>query len=297
MHGIVTQTTPAIMTVRDAIARGAEYLKRHGVDTSRLDAELLVGHVLGKSRLQLFMNLDQPMTAPERDASRDLLVRRGNREPVAYILGRREFRSLDFEVNPNVLIPRPETELLVEHAIEELNARFPSADPLHVFEFGIGSGAVGVSLAKELPKAHIIATDISAGAVDVARRNAARHAVADRIDIRVQADLAGIGTGFHAVLGNPPYVPDRTKQFLPPEIVRYEPEVALYGGEDGLDVYRMLLAALPSLLAPGGFMLSEMGFGQSLEMEELAPQFNLRLERVFDDYAHIPRFALLTPAQ
>ncbi|MBX7244449.1 MAG: peptide chain release factor N(5)-glutamine methyltransferase [Candidatus Sumerlaeaceae bacterium] len=283
-----------LLTVRECIARSAHYLREKGVGTARLDAELLVGTSTGMDRLQLYLNMDRPLDTGERDRARDLLRRRAAREPMAYILGHREFRSREFEVSPAVLIPRPETELLVDYTIEHLIARFPDANGAYrILELGAGSGAICVSLAAELPGFHIVATEISGAAAEVARRNAARHGVTDRIDFRVQGDFAGIEGPFHAVVSNPPYVSNADAREMEPEVRDHEPHAALFSGNDGLDAIRFLLGSAGTFLVPDGFLIIECGFGQAPTISELARASGWLQNRVYKDYAGIERFVLL----
>lgn len=280
--------------MREAVARGTEFLKRHGVETPRLDADLLLCKVLGLDRLGLFMQMDRPLTGAERDAARDLLLRRSKHEPVAYILGEREFLGRTFAVRPGVLIPRPETELLVERAGELLTQAFPEevvSGQWHLLELGAGSGCVCVSLADIWREARITATEVSDVAVSVTVENANRHGVADRIDIRLVSDWSGLPQNeYHAVIANPPYIPAQIVETLMSDVYDYEPHVALSGGEDGMDVIRMMLAHAPRVLRPGGFMLIEIGV-------EIGPQVGalpteLEFVEVRKDYDGHDRLAL-----
>lgn len=284
----------ALLTIRDAIAKTAEYLSAKGINTARLDAELLIGEAVGLNRLGLYLNFDRPLNPDERERARELLRRRAHYEPVAYILGHREFHSREFAVDRRVLIPRPETELLVDRAIEELNRRFPDAGgAFSILELGIGSGAIAVSLAAELPDARITATEISEGAADVARANARRHNVSDRIDIRLQSDFAGLEGPFHAIVSNPPYISPSDRNSLPPDVRDFEPAEALFAEEEGLAAYRFLTAEAPRLLLPDGFLLVEIGQGQVPAVTRLAEAHGLRVEAVMKDYAGIERVMLM----
>jgi release factor glutamine methyltransferase len=234
------------------------------------------------------------MSDEERGRARDLVRRRASHEPVAYILGRREFRSREFEVAPAVLIPRPETELLVERAAMELAARFPdAAGEYRVLELGAGSGAIAVSLAAELPGCHVLATELSGAAAEVARRNAQRHGVAERVEIRVQGDFGGIGGKFHAVVSNPPYIAETDAGTLSPDVARYEPHEALFAGPDGMACIEFLIRESPRLLFPGGFLLMEIGFGMTAGVSGCAEKHGLRVEAVGKDFAGIERMVLM----
>lgn len=286
--------TGKLLTIGEVVMRAAEYLARHGVETARLDAELLIGHALGLTRLQVYLERDRPMTEAERERARELVRRRAAREPVAYILGKREFRSREFEVTPAVLIPRPETELLVEHALTELERHFGRGQPLRVLEFGVGCGAIAVSLAAEMPEVEVVATEASPAAAEVARRNAERHGVADRVEVRVQPDFEGIAGPFHALVSNPPYVAESEAATLPPDVVRYEPHQALFGGPDGMRWIEWLMDEGPKRLVAGGFMLFEIGSTQGELVRRAAAVRGLTLEAILPDYAGLPRLARLS---
>lgn len=279
------------LIVRDALAKGADFLAGKGVATPRLDAELLLGQVVGLDRLGLYLNFDRPLNGKEREQARELLRRRGLREPVAYILGRKEFHSREFNVDRRVLIPRPETELLVDAVIEELKRRFAGEEEggFRILELGVGSGAIAVTLAAELPKATVVATEISPGAAEVARANGERHGVSERIDIRLQPDFSGLQPPFHAVVSNPPYVNPADRETLSPDVREYEPSEALFAGEEGLAIYRQLLRETPPLLVAGGFLAVEIGQGQREAIASVAGERGLAVERVVNDYAGIER--------
>ena len=281
------------MTVGDVVARTTEFFRGRGIEPARLDAELLLGEALGMNRLQIYLNFDRPVGAAELERARELVRRRARHEPVAYILGRREFLSRQFAVSPAVLIPRPETELLVEAALEELRGRFPGSDGLRVLEFGVGSGAVSVSVLAEEPRARVVATEISTAAAEVARANAERHGVADRLDIRVQDDFAGIAGPFHALLANPPYVDPAELGSMSPDVVRFEPHEALFAADCGFAAIARVAAGAPGLLGPGGFVLMEVGAGQAARAAEIAAASGLRVGRIVRDYAGFDRHLLL----
>lgn len=269
------------------------YFSRKGIEQPRADAEVLLAFVLGMERIDLYLRFDQPLSAPELSRFREVVRRRGSHEPTQYITGRQEFWSLEFEVNPSVLIPRPETELLVEKALELVGA-----DPVRVLEIGTGSGAVSIALAIERPSLVLVATDRSPAALETARRNAGRHGVSDRIFF-VAADLfQGIspsGSAFHLIVSNPPYVSDEEFAALPEEIARHEPALALLGkGPRGLDFIRRILRDAGRFLAEDGMLLVEIGRGQQEFLEEELRRFpGLRLEGFLRDYSGIPRVMCL----
>lgn len=262
-------------TLLDYVLRTAEFFAGKGIDSARLDAELLLAEVLGMTRVQLYTSFERPLATAEVDRYRELVRRRALREPVAYITGRREFWSLDFAVDRRVLVPRPETELLVEIAVEVLRTRgnapanapgAASADatpatPLRVADIGTGSGAIAVAIARELAAATIVAVDKSEAALELAPRNAERHGVAARIEFRAGDGCAPLGgcEPYDAIVSNPPYVKSAELRTLEPEVREWEPRSALDGGADGMDVTAPLIDAAFALLAPGGALLIEVG--------------------------------------
>lgn len=261
-------------TLLNLIREASAYLAKKGVVSPRLDAELLMGRVLGCSRVELYLRFDQPLTQAELDRFRELLRRRARREPLAYILEEKEFWSLTFRVNPSVLIPRPETETLVEVALGELKEAVRNEPlPLPALELGTGSGAIVIALAKELgASVSWWATDISQKALDVARWNARKLGVEERIKF-LEGDLwepfESEEHRFRLVISNPPYIPTALIQELEPEIRSYEPLLALDGGRDGLALIRRILKKAPSKLVPGGMLVMEVGDGQSKCLDEM----------------------------
>jgi len=264
------------------------FLERKHLDEARLEAELLVAHALELDRLGLFMQLDRPLSPGEIDRARDLLVRRGRREPVAYIIGRREFYGRDFEVAPGVLIPRPETELLVDLGREWLAGR-AADEELRIADLGTGSGCLAVSLALEIPKSSVFAVDLSADAVTQARHNAERLGARVRIEVGDGLEVLRAHGPFDLFVSNPPYVTPEEGSGLAPEVRDYEPELALYapGGDPDYWV-RSLIEASPTILAAGGALLVELGHEQGPRALELAHAAGLEA-RLHEDLARIPR--------
>ncbi len=262
-----TAATAGPRTLLEFLQVTAKFLAGKGVDGARLDAELLLAEVLGLTRTQLYTNFERPLAEGEIARFRELVRRRAAREPVAYITGRREFWSLDFVVDRRVLVPRPETELLVELAVEAVRARGVE-HPL-VADVGTGSGAIAVAIAKELPGARVVATDRSEAALEIAPANAGRHGVADRIEFR-RGDgcdaLAGAGP-FDVVVSNPPYIRSAEMDSLAPEVREWEPRWALEAGSDGMSVTTPLVERAFALLAPGGSLLVEVGTQAALVRE------------------------------
>lgn len=232
-----------------------------GIAPARLEAQLLIAHALGCSRVQLYTSFDKPLAEPELAEARGLIKRRLAGEPVAYLLGEQELWGMTFEVSPAVLVPRPDTETLIEVA---RSLRPDRAAPCRVLDLCTGSGVVAICLAKELPAATVLATELSPEAVAVARRNAERHRVADRVTVR-EGDLFAPVAGelaFDLVVANPPYIASAVIATLSAE-VRREPRAALDGGLDGLAFYDRICAAAPTHLVPGGALVLEHGFDQA----------------------------------
>jgi release factor glutamine methyltransferase len=260
MENQTTPTNEAVpRRVSQVLLTGARGLLAAGIESGRLDAELLLGHVLGMSREQLVIGASMSLSQQQWQEYESILLRRLAAEPTAYITGRQEFWSKDFRVTPDVLIPRPETECLVEVALK-LAAKWP--EPLRILDLGTGSGAIAIAVAGELPKAEIFATDISHAALVLARQNAARHGVAGQIHF-LQGDLfeaiRKVGAKFHLILSNPPYIRRGEIAELAPTVSRWEPHGALDGGPDGLDYYRRLAAEAIDYLLPNGAIIVEIG--------------------------------------
>jgi release factor glutamine methyltransferase len=248
-------------TIRSLLAWIAQDFASHGLPSARLDAELLISFALTLDRVRLYMDLDRPLAPEELARVRALVVRRRKREPIAYIVGQREFYRRSFEVTSAVLIPRPDTETLVERALELL----PEGAPLRVLDLCTGSGALAVTLAAERPQLALTATDLSAAALDIARRNAERHGVTERI-VFVEGDLFAplpSDARFELIVANPPYIPVPDMAGLQPEIRLHEPALALESGPEGLDHLGRLSAGVQQFLAPGGRVLFEVGQGQA----------------------------------
>jgi release factor glutamine methyltransferase len=257
-----------------------------------LDAEVLARHVLCWDRATLLARGRDQAPPGFETAFSGVIERRIRREPVAQIVGHREFWGLEFDVTPDVLIPRPETELLVEEAIAFGRERSCRA----VVDVGTGSGSVAVSIACELPDAHVTATDCSERALRVARRNAIRHGVADRMTFVTTDLLAGLEGSFDLIVSNPPYIPDGDAETLQPEVVRFEPHPALFGGPDGLSVIRRLLEDASQRLATGGRVILEFGAGQEDDIRRIATESRWRVIQIRDDLQRIPRTAVLERA-
>jgi len=242
--------------------QGVRRLLGAGIDSARLDAELLLGCALGMSREELMIAATRKVSVAESDRYEDLLRRRLNREPLAYITGQQEFWSLGFLVSGDVLVPRPETETLVERALKHL-AAINNREAPRILELGTGSGAIAVALASELPQAEIVATEIAPAALQIARRNASRNGVSNAIRF-LQGDLftaldQELEKDFDLILSNPPYIPRGEIAHLEAEVSRWEPRAALDGGVDGLDFYRRIIEEAPGYLRQGGAVAVEIG--------------------------------------
>jgi release factor glutamine methyltransferase len=248
----------------DLIAKAAPYLGTHGSTSPRLDAELLLAETLGVQRMDLYLQFDRPLKADEVDRFRRLCRRRAGGEPIAYIRGHREFMSVDLLVSPAVMIPRPETEILVEEALRR------AGETSRVLDVGTGSGAIAVAMAAHNAGCRVLATDVSAEALEVASRNVERLELQDRVELRA-ADLAeGVEGPFDLVLANLPYIDRAWPDAVTPEVAATEPALALYGGREGLELVSRLLDDLPRLLARTGAALLEVDPRNALSALQLA---------------------------
>ncbi|UCG14491.1 MAG: peptide chain release factor N(5)-glutamine methyltransferase [Deltaproteobacteria bacterium] len=269
------------------------YFEERSVAEPRTSAEVLLAHVLRQDRLFLYLNYDRPMETRELSAFRECVKRRAAGEPSQYITGTQEFWSLPLQVSPDVLIPRPETELLVEAVLEFVRGNNAIRTNLRILDLGTGSGAIAIALAKEMSTAEIVAIDLSTAALRLARENAHRHKLGGRIHF-VRGDLlAGIpvcAEGFNVVVTNPPYVSQTEFQRLPREIRNHEPRHALDGGPDGLAVISCIVKEAPGLLRPSGGLFLEMGAGQSgIVSKQVARNKQYRYSYILRDYSGLDR--------
>jgi release factor glutamine methyltransferase len=241
------------------------FLAQHGSESARLDAELLTAHSLGLRRLDLYLQYDRPMREEELEPIRALLRRRTGGEPVAYLIGEREFYGRAFRVTPAVLIPRPDTETLVEAALQHRSA-------LRIADAGTGSGCIAVTMAAELPDAAVVASDVSREALDVARDNARRNGVGERVTFVEGAWTQPLEAHapFDMLLSNPPYVTTAEMAELATDVRNYEPHLALAAGDDGMGAYRALLARAAGILAPGAYVALEVDPRRAAQVEALA---------------------------
>lgn len=278
-----------IWTIQKLLNWTTEYLTNKGIDSPRLSAELLISHVTGLKRIELYTQFDKQVPQQQLDQLHDLVKRAGLYEPVAYLTGKTEFYSLEFDITSNCMIPRPETELLVQRAIEFLRTRFGIQ---HVCDLCTGSGCIAVAIAKNFPDARVIATDIYAAALEVAARNVEKRQLTEHIQLLCgdlfdpviqQLDVSQ----FDLIVCNPPYVSIAEYEKLDKNVKDYEPESALLAGADGLDVYRRLINKVDEFLKSGAALMLEIGYAQGHAVRELLEQTGafteIKIEKDFND--------------
>jgi release factor glutamine methyltransferase len=301
------------VTVLEVIQRSADFLTKKSVDSPRLQAELLLAHVLKVPRMQLYLNFERVLAPCEQDTLRALVKRRGEREPLQHIIGSTSFCGLEIVVNRNVLIPRPETELLAEQGWIFMNERsrldLEDATPqasaaasdkeqarqaLSALDFGTGSGCLAIALAVKCPIARILALDMVPDALELARKNAAHHGVLERIGFFLGNGISSLprGSRFDLIVANPPYIPSSEIDGLQPEVRDYDPRSALDGGPDGLDFYRHLSSKAGGFLKTEGRIMLEFGGGQEKDIAALFAKENWIVERVLKDYTQRARILI-----
>ena len=296
---MVQDTRRDVWKVLDILNWTSNFLRDKGVPSPRLDAELLLAHVLGVERIQLYVQFERLLSDEERHAYRGLVRRRAGREPVQYILGSQEFWSLTLAVGPGVLIPRSDTEVLVEEALSVLKPLCEASEgtAVSVADVGTGSGAIAVALATELAGLTVWAGDVAAPALACAQRNAQAHGVAERVHILEASGVLPLWEGnqrapLAAIVSNPPYIPEPQREGLMPEVKVFEPAEALFSGADGMDVIRVIVteASGEGVLAPDGLLALEVSDGtQAQAVKELLESRGFTGTRIRDDYAGIPR--------
>ncbi|MBX3357549.1 MAG: peptide chain release factor N(5)-glutamine methyltransferase [Phycisphaeraceae bacterium] len=287
-------TRRLIQWIGDAFARA-------DLDSPRLSAELLLSHVIGCDRIRLYTDPDRPASPLERDSLRELVSRALKHEPIQYLTGEAWFHSLPFHVDKRVLVPRPATETIIEQLLAHARSqpgfggRMNSGEGLTIADICTGSGCVAVALLKTLPHARAVAVDISADALEVARQNASRHGVSDRLDL-LRGDLLApldghpMGLHLHYITANPPYISDAEWDDVPPNVKLHEPTIALRGGADGLELVRRLINDAPSRLRPGGMLLIELGSaGADHALRAANESPSLRDARICPDFEGLPR--------
>jgi len=275
-------------TILEILQWTSAYFKTKRVEQPRAAAEILLAHVLGMERIGLYLNFDKPLSSPERSRYRDLILRRASGVPTGYLTGHREFWSMDLKVNPGVLIPRPETEILVEETLKCISA----AMPCRILELGTGSGAVALSMAKELPLSRPVATDRSVAVLSTAHANAVELGYAARILFVASNwfDAFKPGPRFQAVVSNPPYVSPEEFSLLPREIREHEPPEALLAGDGGMAVIRHIFREAHEYLIPGGWLLMEIGSTQKDRACRAASEVGrYGAISVRNDYSGLPR--------
>jgi release factor glutamine methyltransferase len=279
------------VTVLEVIQRSAEFLSKKGVESPRLQVELLLAHVLQMPRMKLYLNFERVLIETELEKLREFVKRRGNREPLQHIVGTANFCGLEFLVNRHVLIPRPETEILAERAWKFLSTLASASKAL---DFGTGSGCLAVMLAKKSPNVEIHALDISAEAIAIARENAKRHEILERIQFHHGNGFNALPqkTEFNLIAANPPYIASAEIATLEPEVRDYDPKSALDGGMDGLDFYRLLANESRERLAIGGRLMVEFGEGQAEAIQKIFEEQNWVVEAVERDYTQRERFLI-----
>jgi release factor glutamine methyltransferase len=283
----------AVVTVLQAIQRSVDFLAKKGVESPRLHAELLLAHVLKVPRMKLYLDFERILNDDEQTALRELVRRRGQREPLQHILGTACFCGLDLAVTRDVLVPRPETELLAELGWQFLKSigERPGSNPPTALDFGTGSGCIAIALAVQCPTARLHALDVSTAALALAKQNAARHAIDSRIEFLAGDGFAALlaGARFDLIISNPPYIPAAEISTLDPEVRDHDPRLALDGGADGLDFYRRLAREASAFLRPGGRIMVEFGDGQEAAIQKLFEGEKWIVESVKPDYNRKPR--------
>jgi release factor glutamine methyltransferase len=283
--------------IKELLEVTADYLKKKEIESPRLSAEVLLSHQLNIDRVKLYLSFDQPLHEKEVAGYRSLIKRRLGREPLQYITGVQEFWSLDFTVGPPVMVPRPETELLVEHALALCRGNRLAEGPCaRILDLGTGCGALAVVIARELETVAVWASDVSQEALDIARGNAKRHGVEERIEF-VLSDMwegfSKLGLTFDIIVSNPPYINSDAMDSLPPEVRDHEPKHALDGGEEGMFYIRNIIKEAPKHLNPGGWILLEMDPEQTPKALGLIEENNSYGKKArHKDYSHHHRVVM-----
>jgi len=278
-----------IWTIQKVLNWTLPYFEKHQVPESRLSAELLLSHVLKCKRLDLYLQFDRILTGPELKEYRSFIERRIVHEPVAYILGEKEFMGLNFKLTPDVLIPRPETEILVETALAEIKGQ--TIKKIEVLDVGTGSGAIAISIAHYCTECRVTAIDISETAIKVARQNS-EHLAVDNIKFLVMdaLDLPGKGEEkYDYVLVNPPYIAEKDRKEIHPQITNYEPGIALFSGENGLQFYSSFIPKIPQIIKKNGWIFMEIGYDQKEHINTLLKESNFSKIEFIQDYQKIDR--------
>jgi release factor glutamine methyltransferase len=283
------------VTVLEAIKLSTDFLNKKGVESARLQAELLLGKVLQIPRMRLYLDFEKTLSEAETVSLRELVKRRSQREPLQHILGTANFCGLEIEVNRDVLVPRPETELLAEEGWTFLNKFGAGGAPPRALDICTGSGCIALAMAQKCPAAEIWASDISAEALETARRNAEKNGLAVRVHFVVGDLFAALSDElrFMLIISNPPYIPSDDIAGLEAEVRDYDPRGALDGGADGLSFYRRLAMESVSRLESGGKLMVEFGDSQAAGIQRIFEEQNWIVEAIREDYTRRPRFMVL----
>jgi release factor glutamine methyltransferase len=288
-----------LVTVLEAIQKSTEFLGKKNVESPRLQIELLLAHLLKMPRMKLYLNFDRVLTEPETEALRESVKRRGLREPLQHITGSTFFCGHEIMVNRDVLTPRPETELLAELGWQFIQSPGPPLiqDRPMVLDLCTGSGCIAIAIAAKCPSSKIVATDISGAALAIARENAAKNQVAERIEFLAGDGFAALENGKHQsfdlIVSNPPYIPSAEIATLDPEVRDFDPGVALDGGADGLNFYRRLATGAGAFLKPEGKMMLEFGDGQAEAIKKIFEPEKWIVEAVKEDYSQRARILII----
>jgi release factor glutamine methyltransferase len=288
------------VTVLEVIQRSAEFLTRKGVDSPRLQVELLLSHVLKVARLRLYLDFDRQLLEPELETMRQLVRRRANGEPLQHLVGCTSFCGLELQVNGNVLIPRPETEVLAEHAWRFLQAKCEERPgDVTALDFGTGSGCIAIALAHHVPAARVDAVDASTSALEVARVNVVAHQLAGRVQLFHGDGFAALPQPrrFNLIVSNPPYIPSAEIATLAPEVREHDPRLALDGGIDGLEFYRRLAEEAAEYLEPGGQFMAEFGDTQEQDIRRIMLEARWSVLEVLADLTGKPRIVVARRAE
>jgi len=281
------------LNIKEVLVNTEEYFQKNGIESARLDAEVLLAELLDMERIKLYVNFDYPLNDEEISQYREMIKKRAQHIPVAYIIGHKEFMSLDFYVNKNVLLPRPETEILVEYLIDCFQEK--EMDTVNIVEVGTGSGAIMVSLGNYLDNARILGVEIEEGALEVTRKNIERFSLDDRLKVTkgdllkplIKREIKNVDL----VVSNPPYISEEEMDKLPPE-VKKEPAKALYGGRAGLDIYKDLIPQSRQVLKDNGMLALEIGYQQAEAVKNILVENNFKDIDVRKDYADKDRFII-----
>ncbi|MDA1273367.1 MAG: peptide chain release factor N(5)-glutamine methyltransferase [Verrucomicrobia bacterium] len=288
------------MKITDFLQWSSARLEELGVESARLQSELLLEHVLKEPRLELLLNQNRDLTDNEQKHLFGLVERRSQREPLQHIIGATCFCGLEIRVSSSVLIPRPETELLAEFAWKHLSREYSSRNsPLTLLDFGTGSGCVSIAVAVNCRKVHAWAIDVSQEAIEVARANAECNGVGGRIQFIQSNGFSSLPNGlqFDLIVSNPPYVPHGEIQGLEPEVRDHDPHVALDGGFDGLDFFRLIAGEAGAFLRSGGGVMAEFGDGQNAAIREIFEQHQWKIDCIEEDLNGTPRFLIALPSK